>query len=330
MTGVTASVCIRGSRPATVPQALESILRQGRSDIEVIVGDEHGTLAGVVARLRDRRVRYRAFETSPGPSAHARALMGEARGRYVALMDDDDWWLPGFLDKATARLDADPELGVVFANHFHSVRGTLCAREYALAEGRHDDFLMTILRGGAPLGLSFALMRREAWQEGERVQPLRDDAAVDAMVWLRTAHAGWPFYFLRERLGVYRMHAGQMSHRAEFVRERAVRVWQAFQFDDPEAELLRRRRLREAFLERANLRMRQGRIRAGIDDIQRARSVYPKRFRERDALALLGVRRGPTRLMARDVRLTRLAFAAWPVLTYFDRWTEPSVASVSE
>ena len=239
-------------------------------------------------------------------------------------MDDDDWWLPGFLDATIAQLEADPELGVVFTSFFHSAGGVADRRATRrLPRAVTTDFLTTFLRGDAPLGLSFAVMRREVWEESERAQPLPDDATVDAMVWLRAAQAGWPFYFLHDRLGVYRMHAGQMSHRSEFVRERAVRVWESFEFDDPEAELLRRRRLREALLERANLKLLQGRVRAALEDVRGARTVFPKRFGERDALALLGVRRGPTRLIARNVRLARLAFAMWPILTRFDRWSEP-------
>jgi glycosyltransferase involved in cell wall biosynthesis len=322
LTDVAVSICIRGSRGATLPDAVESVLAQGRSDIEVIVGDEHGTLRGVVERFADPRLLYRPFAATPGPSAHARTLMNEASGRYLVLMDDDDWWLPGFLAATTARLDADPALGVAFSSFFHSAGGVLCARDWTLPAGRHDEFLPTFLRG-APIGLSFAVMRREVWEESERAQPLRDDAAVDAMVWIRAAQAGWPFYFLPERLGVYRMHAGQMSNRMEFVRDRAVRLWETFRFDDPEAELFRRRRLREALLERANLRLRQGRVGAAYEDIRGARAVFPKSYGVRDVLALLGIRRGPTRLMARHAWVARSAFALWPVVTHFDRWTEP-------
>jgi hypothetical protein len=250
-------------------------------------------------------------------------LMSEARGRYLVLMDDDDWWLPGFLDATIARLEADPELGVVFTNFFHSAGGALCTRDSTFAEGRHDDFLTTFLRGDAPIGISFAVMRREVWEESERAQPLQDDAAVDATVWMRAAQAGWPFYFIPDRLGVYRLHAGQMSHRAEFVRDRAVRVWELFSFDDPEAETLRRRRLREAYLERANLRIRHGQARAALADVRAARSTFHKWFGARDALALLGARRGPGRLMARNVWVARAAFAVWPLLTHFERWAKP-------
>jgi glycosyltransferase involved in cell wall biosynthesis len=319
----TVSVCIRGSRSATLPQTLESVLGQGCDDIEVIVGDEHGTLAGVVERFADPRVRYRSFDASPGPSAHARTLLNEARGRYLVLMDDDDWWLPGFLDTTVSRLEADRSLGVAFTGFFHSAGGALCSRETSLAPGRHDDFLTTFLRGDAPIGVSFALIRREVWEESESAQPLLDDAAVDAMLWMRAAQAGWPFYFVPERLGVYRMHAGQMSHRASFVRDRAVRAWEAFRFDDPAAERLRRRRLREAHLERANLHLRHGRVRVALGDVRAARSMFRKRFGARDALALLGVRRGPARLMARHVWVARAAFAVWPVLTHFERWAKP-------
>jgi glycosyltransferase involved in cell wall biosynthesis len=318
MRAITASVCIRGSRPATLPRALDSVLRQGRSDIEVLVGDEPGTLAGIVEGFNDPRVRHRPFAERPEPTAHARALLNEARGRYLVLMDDDDRWLPGFLDATIARLDADPQLGIAFTNFFYDAAGCLCTRDWALAEGRHDEFLTAVLRG-APLGLSFAVMRLEVWEDGERRHPLCDDATVDGALWLRAADAGWPFYFLRERLAVYRMHPGQMSHRAELVRERAIRMWESFSFDDPEAERLRRLRLGEALLERANLRIRQRRFAAALDDLRRASAVSTKSFGEREVVALLGLRRAAARLLARHVQLARPAFAVWPALARFDQ-----------
>jgi glycosyltransferase involved in cell wall biosynthesis len=316
----TVSVCIRGSRPGTAPEAVESVLSQGWRDIEVLVGDEHGTLAEVIERFGDPRVRRRPFDAPPGPRAHARTLMNEARGRYLVLMDDDDWWLPGFLDATVSRLDADPSLGVVFTNFFHGVRDTLCARETAFAEGRHERFLTAFLRGEAPIGVSFAVLRREVWEDGERAHPLREDAPVDTTLWLRSAQAGWPFYFVRARLGVYRLHANQMSLGGGSTLDRGVGVWEAFRFEDPEAETLRRRRLREAYLERANLYLRRRRLPDAVVELRAARAAFPKRFGVRDALALLGIRRGPQRLMARSPRVARLAFAAWPVLTRFDQW----------
>jgi hypothetical protein len=319
LTDVTVSVCIRGSRSATLPDALTSVLAQGRTDIEVIVGDEHGTLADVVARFGDPRVRYRPFERPPGPSAQARTLFGEARGRYLVLMDDDDWWLPGFLDSTIAQLEADPSIGVVFTNYLYGAGGRLCARRWPLADGRHDAFLRTILRGTL-IAVSFSLIRREIWEKGEERHPLRDEATVDYTLWLRTAAAGWPFYFLGEPLGVYRMHPGQMTQDAAVVGERMIGMWESFDFEDPEAERLRRLRLAEALLERAHRRLRRGQVRAALGDIKVARENMPNWLGERGLVALFGLRRVAARFLVRHPRVVQPAFTAWGVLGRFDRF----------
>jgi glycosyltransferase involved in cell wall biosynthesis len=315
----TVSIGIRGWRRETLPIAIESVLSQGRDDVELIVGDDSGDLADVVAGFDDPRVRYLRNPGRLGLSGNARVLLDSARGRYIGLLDDDDRMLPGYLDATVSRLERDPRVGIVFTNWFHEAGGRLHEREWPLAGGRHDDFLAEILRG-CPANLSAALIRREAWEEGERRHPIRDDASVDMTVWMRTAEAGWSFHFVDERLVVYGVHPGQVSHQEELIRERAVRVWSRFRFDDPECERLRRLRVAEALLDRANLRLRQGRLRAAGRDVRSARRVAPEGLGERGLVALIGARHGAARLFARHPRLVRPAFSAWRLLRRIDRF----------
>jgi glycosyltransferase involved in cell wall biosynthesis len=296
------------------------VLEQGRDDVEVIVGDDGGDVGEVVARFTgDPRVSYRR---SPAPltmSAHVRALMSEARGRYVGLLDDDDRLLPGYLDATIGRLDADPGLGVVFTNYFYEAGGQLRERHWPIAGGRHNDFLPNILRG-CPLTPSAVLIRREAWEDGELRHPLRDDTFADMTMWMRAAEAGWPFHFVDERLAVYAFHAGQTVHREQHMRDHSARLWASFRFDDPECERLRRRRLAEALLARANLHLRRRRPRAAGRDVRAARRALQGRFGEREVVALLGARQAAARLLATHPRLVQPAFAAWRHLQRLDRF----------
>jgi glycosyltransferase involved in cell wall biosynthesis len=313
------SIGIRAWRRDTLPAAIESVLAQGHEDLELIVGDDAGDLADVVARFEDPRVRYVRNPERLGLSGNARALFAAARGRYIGLLDDDDRMLPGYLDATLARLDEDPRVGIAFTNWFHEADGRLLERDWPVRGGRHDDFLATVLRG-CPAQLSSALIRREAWEEGERRHPIRDDASVDMTVWMRTAEAGWSFHFIDERLVVYRVHPEQASNREELIRERAVQVWSRFRFADPECESLRRRRVAEALLDRANLRLRRGRLRAAGRDVRAARRLAPEGLGERGVVAILGLRHGAQRFLSRHPRLLRPALRAWSRLQRFDRF----------
>jgi glycosyltransferase involved in cell wall biosynthesis len=315
---VTASICIRGWRRDTLPRAIESVLAQGLDDVEVIVGDDGGDVADVVARFDDPRVRYRRSEAPMTMSAHVRALLSEARGRYVGLLDDDDRLLPGYLDATIGRLDADPSAGVAFTNYFYEAGGRLHQRKWPLAGGRHDRFLPAILRG-CPIAPSAALIRRAAWEDGERRHPLRDDTFADATMWMRAAEAGWAFHFVDDRLAVYAVHPGQTMHRQQHVRDRSVRLWDSFRFDDAECERLRRRRLAEALLARANLHLRRRRIASAARDVRAARATAPGRFGEREVVALLGARQFAARLLARHPVLVGPALSAWRFLQRLDR-----------
>jgi glycosyltransferase involved in cell wall biosynthesis len=294
------------------------VLDQGRDDVEVIVGDDGGGVEDVVAAFRDPRVHYRPRTERLTMSAHVRVLLGEARGRYIGLLDDDDRLLPGYLDATIARLDADSALGVVFTNYFYEAGGGLHEREWPVAGGRHDAFLAQILRG-CPLHPSVALIRREAWEDGERRHPLRDDTFADMTMWMRAAEAGWAFHFVDERLAVYALHPGQAVHREDDMRDRHVRLWSSFRFDDPECERLRRRKLAEALLARANLRLRRRDLRAAGRDARAGARVAPGRLGERELVALLGARQLAARLIAGHPRLVEPAFSAWRVLQRLDR-----------
>jgi glycosyltransferase involved in cell wall biosynthesis len=315
----TVSICIRGWRRDTLPRAIESVLAQGRDDVEVIVGDDGGDVGDVVARFGDPRVHYRRSPAPMTMSAHVRALLSESRGRYVGLLDDDDRLLPGYLDATIGRLDADPSVGIAFTNYFYDVGGRLHERKWPLADGRHERFLAAILRG-CPIAASAALIRRAAWEDGERRHPLRDDTFADATMWMRAAEAGWAFHFVDDRLAVYAVHPGQTTHgQQQHIRDRSVRLWQSFRFDDAESERLRRRRLAEALLIRANLHLRRRRIGSAARDVRAARAAAPGRFGEREVVALLGARQFAARLLARHPVLVGPALSAWRFLQRLDR-----------
>jgi glycosyltransferase involved in cell wall biosynthesis len=56
---------------------------------------------------RDARVRVLAVR-GRGPAAARNAALAEARGRYVAFLDDDDLWLPGHLARSVEVLERHP------------------------------------------------------------------------------------------------------------------------------------------------------------------------------------------------------------------------------
>lgn len=275
-TAPAVSLCIPAfRRPDSLRTAIESVLAQSFHDFEVLVGDDSGDLES--ALVPDPRIRYFRNESRLGMARNWNALLDRAEGRLIGLLMDDDELAPDFLQAVVSRFREDSSLGVVFTNHYFRAGGALRERKCDLAEGRHEDFLLDLLRY-RPVAVSAALMRREVWAD---VRPLPDVLTADVVLHVRAALRGWPFFYVDRPLMVYRLHPGQLSRQEELFRGDQVRAWESFSFDDPECERLRRRYLAEALVSRAATHVKNDRIRAARLDIAQARALDSGSFRVR-------------------------------------------------
>ncbi len=103
------------NRSASVARAIESALAQTHPPLEVLVCDDGSTdeTAATVEAFaeRDRRVQYLPLQAhAGGPGAARNAGIRNARGRFVAFLDDDDTWEPGFLQSVLVHLMRDQGL----------------------------------------------------------------------------------------------------------------------------------------------------------------------------------------------------------------------------
>jgi len=94
-------------RPSELSEALASIFDQSFRDLEVIVVDDGSRAA--IEPLDPRAgssLRVSRLEPARGAAAARNHGVSCARGRYVAFLDDDDRWLPGYLEQQVEVLQA--------------------------------------------------------------------------------------------------------------------------------------------------------------------------------------------------------------------------------
>jgi glycosyltransferase involved in cell wall biosynthesis len=271
----TVSVAIRGYRANFLREAIASVLAQTFTGFELLIYDDAGDLDAVVAEFGDERIRH--VHATPGEDSGTKiaAALNLCRGRHLGTLDDDDLYAPTFLERVLAEFERDPRVGLVFTNHYWDVDGARFPRRSALRGGTHHHFLPALLRHW-PVALSAAILRREAWEQGERAKPIPPGALGDRFTWLRTAEAGWSFTYIDEPLVTYRVHPAQMSRGATKMREHGVTTLEAFEFEDEVSEDLRRRRLAEALLARAAYRLGAGQAAGARADLARAASLAPR------------------------------------------------------
>jgi glycosyltransferase involved in cell wall biosynthesis len=197
------------NRSALLAITLRSALCQRDVDLEVIVVDEASTddTPAVLAALGDPRIRLVRHDAPRGVSAARNHGVTEARGEWIAFLDDDDLWAP---NKLALQLQAARESGMlwVYVGHVNNnIRHQVTGGAPPLA----PDALVKQLpqHNMVPGGCSGVMVSKRALAvAGEfdpRLQPL-----ADWDLWLRLAQVGLPAWVPRP-LVAYRLHGRQMS-----------------------------------------------------------------------------------------------------------------------
>lgn len=107
--------CYNGER--YLREAIDSIYAQTYKDWEIIFWDNASTdNSARIAKGYDERLRYfKGKETVPLYAARNFALK-EARGKYIAILDCDDLWMPKKLEKQVELFEKNRNAGLIYSN----------------------------------------------------------------------------------------------------------------------------------------------------------------------------------------------------------------------
>ena len=108
------------NKAASVTRSLRSVFAQGCPDVEILVIDDGSTDGGdeVVRGIADRRIRLIRQENR-GVSAARNRGIAEAAADWVAFLDADDEWLPGFLETIFGLRSQFPDCDVFATAYFY-------------------------------------------------------------------------------------------------------------------------------------------------------------------------------------------------------------------
>lgn len=261
--------------------ALASVLAQTMPDLEVLVGDDSGGgLQAAVEAAGDPRVRYIANPERLGFARNHIATMDAARGRYIAVLHDDDLHHPEYLERMTQVLEADPELGLACSDLWEVFPDGHRQRPGDWVRGgRYDDWLELALRHNFFVPTS-TVIRRETWA-ARRSRTWPEATVGDVVFWYDAALDGTPMYWIDEPLADYRRHDGQISGLIQ-TRSDQVMVNRLYRFPDrPEVEALRRRRVALGLVGRAGARLRSGDAKGARSDLREAAEESPGTLRRK-------------------------------------------------
>jgi glycosyltransferase involved in cell wall biosynthesis len=221
-----ASVVIAAHEAAAfVQDAIRSALAQTRRDIEVVVvddGSSDGTWEAILDCAReDARVLPLRQPRRAGPAAARNLAIGHARGRWLAVLDADDLFLPERLERMIAEAEArGADLLADNLLEADFVTGRPLGRRFVDAEMRHDGPvpLIEAVRRDMP-GLACRgrfgflqpiirhdFLRRHGLRYAEELR-----AGEDFLLYFECLARGGRFHLTPEAHYVYRLRADSIS-----------------------------------------------------------------------------------------------------------------------
>lgn len=197
--------------------SLASVLGQTFADIEVLVMDNESTDGTpdfvAQAAAADPRVRYIRHPNGGNLAVNRNVGIREARGEWVALLDDDDVWEPAKVERQLAVAAAVPDAGLLCTNAIYFAGD----EEYGRIIRRTGDSDVTasdMLSGRLDVLTSTVMARRDVllatglFDEDQAIRTVED---YD--LFARVAFAGHRIRFIDEPLVRFRVHPTSASHR---------------------------------------------------------------------------------------------------------------------
>lgn len=204
------SVCIpTHNRAEYLARSMRSVLDQTFGDFELIISDNASTdkTTQTVRSFGDRRIRYEPSAANAGSRENWNRCVALAETPYIAILHDDDWYEPAFLEQAVGFLDQNPGTGFVYSGAYlvdKDGRRTGCLRlSPSNRLWRHPALAFRFLKRNHDVVFSSVLARREAYRQAGRFDP--ELLCADYEIWLKMAFL-YDIGCLAQPLVSYRTH----------------------------------------------------------------------------------------------------------------------------
>ena len=158
------------SRPDSISRAIDSVLSQTYSPIEIIVVDDNGagtpwqieTEKTLAPYIQNGQIRYIRHPENKNGAAARNTGFQASTGEYVTFLDDDDVCLPQKIEKQVNAIEhaAGPKVAMAYCGYSVIKNGKVLSKRSLSGEGNYHDGMLLgefVLGSGSNL-----LIKREA------------------------------------------------------------------------------------------------------------------------------------------------------------------------
>jgi glycosyltransferase involved in cell wall biosynthesis len=204
-----------------LPECVESILTlDGGFEWELLLIDDASTdnTQDVIRSFSDPHIRV---ITHPVNLGHARTMnegLKAARGEFIARIDPDDRYRPGFLTAVMGKFEVFPEVGLVYGDvalidEKGQVAVGRCDREHGGRDFKGNELVRLLERNF--ICAPSVIARRSAWLEAA---PVPEHLAFNDWYFTVMMAREHEFYYVDEVIAEYRVHGA--NHHSMIAREK--------------------------------------------------------------------------------------------------------------
>ena len=198
-------------------EAIDSVYGQTYKDWEIVLWDDASTdSTGRIAQSYDDKLSYFKGEKSVGLGQARNWAIEQAKGEFIAFLDQDDIWLPTKLEKQIPLFN-DPEVGLVFSDTIFFNESGKTKRMYSDLE-YYTGYCFPQLFCKYFLGIETVVIRRTSLDNLDMWFEPSFSLCEEADLFTRISYK-WKLALINEPLGKWRIHSSGWTWK---LNERAV------------------------------------------------------------------------------------------------------------
>lgn len=198
-------------------EAIDSIYAQTYKDWEIIFWDDASTDGSAdIAKNYDERLRYYTGTKALSLGQARNWAIEKSQGEYIAILDQDDKWMPDKLELQIPLFERNPAVGLVFSDavDFYQDTGRSISHflNIDLMPPRGKIFNYLFIFSNYPVSMPTAMFRKKALDSLPEWFDKRYRYAEEYDLFLRMSYK-WECDYVNKPLAIYRIHDSNNTKR---------------------------------------------------------------------------------------------------------------------
>lgn len=200
--------CYNGEK--YLKETIESVYKQTYDDWEIVLWDDASTDGSEdIAKSFDKKLRYFKGKKALSLGQARNWALEKAEGKYIAILDQDDIWMPEKLELQIPLFEKNPAVGLVFSDaiDYYEENGnsTLHFLNLGLKPPKGKIFRYLLRMDRYSISMPTAVFRRDALNHLSEWFDIRYKYAEEYDLFLRISH-DWECDYIDKPLAIHRIH----------------------------------------------------------------------------------------------------------------------------